>query len=75
MSQYRVKMIIEGRSTYVVVSAYSAAEAASLARAQVCGQQRSRAGNQQDSMTSPGSDGVHIGAVWHFQFDWGNSET
>ena len=37
MSQYRVKMIIEGRNTYVVVSAYTSAEAACLARAQFVG--------------------------------------
>jgi hypothetical protein len=34
MPQYRVKMIVNDRSTYVVVSAYSAGDAARLARAQ-----------------------------------------
>jgi hypothetical protein len=34
MSQYRVKMIINDRSTYVVVSAYSAGDATRLARMQ-----------------------------------------
>ena len=37
MSEYRVKMIIGGRNTYVTVSAYNAAEAAQLARAQYAG--------------------------------------
>jgi hypothetical protein len=37
MSEYRVKMIIEGRNTYVTVSAYNAAEAACLAKAQYAG--------------------------------------
>ena len=37
MSQYRVKMIVNDRSTYVVVMAYSAADAARLARAQFAG--------------------------------------
>ena len=37
MSEYRVKMIVEGRSTYVTVSAYNAAEAACLAKAQYVG--------------------------------------
>ena len=37
MCQFRVKMIIEGRNTYVVVSAYNAGEAACLAKAQFVG--------------------------------------
>lgn len=37
MSQYRVKMIINDRSTYVIVSAYNASDAARLARAQYAG--------------------------------------
>ena len=37
MCQFRVKMIVEGRSTYVVIMAYNAGEAASLARAQYAG--------------------------------------
>ena len=37
MSQYRVKMIVNDRSTYVIVSAYSAADAARLVRAQFAG--------------------------------------
>jgi hypothetical protein len=37
MSEYRVKMIVEGRSTCVTVSAYSAGDAARLARAQYAG--------------------------------------
>jgi hypothetical protein len=37
MSQYRVKMIVNDRSTYVVVSAYNAGDAARLARAQFAG--------------------------------------
>jgi hypothetical protein len=37
MSEYRVKMIVEGRSTNVTISAYNAGEAARLARAQYAG--------------------------------------
>ena len=37
MSEYRVKMIVGGRSTYVTVSAYNAADAARLARALYAG--------------------------------------
>ena len=37
MSQYRVKMIVNDRSTYVIVLAYNAGEAARLARAQFAG--------------------------------------
>ena len=37
MSEFRVKMIVNDRSTYVTVSAYNAAEAAQLARAQYAG--------------------------------------
>jgi hypothetical protein len=37
MSQYRVKMIVNDRSTYIIVSAYNAADAARLARAQYAG--------------------------------------
>jgi len=37
MSQYRVKMIVNDRSTCIIVSAYNAADAARLARAQFAG--------------------------------------
>jgi hypothetical protein len=37
MSEYRVKMIVNDRSTYVTVSAYHAADAAHLARALYAG--------------------------------------
>jgi hypothetical protein len=37
MSQYHVKLIVNDRSTYVVVSAYNAGDAARLARAQFAG--------------------------------------
>ena len=37
MCQFRVKMIIDGRSTSVIISAYNAGEAACLARAQFVG--------------------------------------
>ena len=34
MSEFRVKMIVNDRSTFVIVSAYNAADAARLTRAQ-----------------------------------------
>jgi hypothetical protein len=37
MSEYRVKMIIDGRSTSVIISAYNAGDAAKLARAMYAG--------------------------------------
>jgi hypothetical protein len=37
MSQYRVKMIVNDRSTCIVVMAYNAGDAARLARAQFTG--------------------------------------
>jgi hypothetical protein len=37
MSEYRVKMIVNGQSTSITVSAYSAGEAARLARALYAG--------------------------------------
>ena len=37
MSQYRVKLIVNDRSTCIIVSAYNAADAARLARAQFAG--------------------------------------
>jgi len=37
MSQYRVKMIIDGRSTSIIISAYNAGDAAKLARAMYAG--------------------------------------
>lgn len=37
MSEYRVKMIVNDRSTYVVIMAYNAGDAARLARAQFTG--------------------------------------
>jgi hypothetical protein len=37
MSQFKVKMIIDGRSTYVIIAAYNAGEAARLARAMYAG--------------------------------------
>ena len=37
MSQYRVKMIVNGQSTSITISAYNAGEAARLARAQYAG--------------------------------------
>ena len=37
MSQYRVKIIVNDHLTYVVVSAYNAADAARLAKAQYTG--------------------------------------
>ena len=37
MSEYRVKMIVNGQSTSITISAYNAAEAARLARAQYAG--------------------------------------
>lgn len=37
MSEYRVKMIVEGRSTCLTISAYDAASAARLARAMYAG--------------------------------------
>jgi hypothetical protein len=37
MSEYRVKMIVNGQSTSVTISAYNAGEAARLARAQYAG--------------------------------------
>ena len=37
MSEYRVKMIVNGQSTSATISAYNAGEAARLARAQYAG--------------------------------------
>ena len=37
MSEYRVKMIVNGQSTSITISAYNAGEAARLARAQYAG--------------------------------------
>jgi len=37
MSEYRVKMIVNGRSTCIIISAYNAGDAARLARAQYAG--------------------------------------